>query len=401
MGQLYFRRNGLLVPSALQGSFRRGGVSIPFGPPIDVHEHWNVFGNAMPDNPNAADAVSLSLGHAFITTSEGNITGVRFVAPTTLGSSDYIVELWNVAQTFNGLITHSQVVPVGSLTSGVWNTVALNTVKHIVPGQIYLVVLYSPEGKLVRSANVFTAPMQQPGSPLIGIQNDTDVGGIHIFNGIFIEDHDPSTFPFRVSGDAPAYYVDVDFDEGGVDPNPGNGEVSLWPGFISATAFDDGGANICTATEMYATVPGTITHVKFRASGFGLVDGAIWLLTSPSTSGVGGKVTSTVADLGPSGAWKTLELPDGGVHVNANQHFITGFRHSMGRYWYLGPVFASAEVVNGPLHAVQTGATYAYPLGSSPAINGRFRNMDNPGQFVPVNTSGGGGYAVDVLFIPD
>ena len=99
----------------------------------------NVFGSQTPSTVDSGDGLSVNLGMAFTTDTNGYITGARFYKAST-NTGTHVGSLWSASGTLLAQATFT-----GETASG-WQQVSFSTPVAVTAGTTYIVSYYAPNG---------------------------------------------------------------------------------------------------------------------------------------------------------------------------------------------------------------------------------------------------------------
>lgn len=159
------------------------------------------------------NALSLALGVHVVFSGPGAVTSIEFLAPSTLGDSDYEVELYRVTSEGTAELLSTASAPVGSLTPGQFREVTLPAPVPVDDQHIYCAVVRSPEGHFMRTGNALGSAMSGNDGAVTAPADGSAAHGITIRNCVYAEGEEPGTYPTLTSGDAPFYWLQPFFDD--------------------------------------------------------------------------------------------------------------------------------------------------------------------------------------------
>jgi hypothetical protein len=149
------------------------------------------------------------------------------------------------------------------------------------------------------------------------------------------------------------------------------------------------------------SVPGTVTHIRFRANSSnvsGTYTGALYEITDddpPAGSGGGTLMESATFGALAMGAWNVVAL-GAGVAIEADKPYRARVFTSAARYVAKANVFAAGNITRGSIIGLQDGAA---PTGFTSLRNGTFF-YDALASY-PQDAFNAAAYFVDIVFEPD
>lgn len=151
----------------------------------------------------------------------GNVTGIRFYATTTVDSgATYTVELWQMTDAVSGTRIGSKAVAGSAITAGTWNVVSFDAPVAVTTGVAYRAALNcsGPAGRYVSTNSFFTSAGYGDVDLIYAWQHTEDisayvVGMTSVINGTFEANSAANVFPNENSSGT-CYFVDVVFDDG-------------------------------------------------------------------------------------------------------------------------------------------------------------------------------------------
>jgi VCBS repeat-containing protein len=136
----------------------------------------NIFGNATPALVSSNDGNAVELGVAFVPTSSGYITGIRFYKGS-LNTGTHVAHLWSSAGQLLATATFANETATG------WQQVSFPPVA-VTANTIYVASYLAPEGGYAADANFFVSPITNgPLSALANSQGSSN--GLYLYGGGF------------------------------------------------------------------------------------------------------------------------------------------------------------------------------------------------------------------------
>ncbi|HET6993557.1 MAG TPA: DUF4082 domain-containing protein [Chitinophagaceae bacterium] len=171
----------------------------------------------------------IEVGFKFKVTQIGTISAIRFYKNSGLSTGSFTVNLWTNGNSGTpGTLMATATNP--NVTAVEWIEIPI-TNKVLLPGNVYVVSVFSPTGWYSFSNNYFPTTPDQFEPPFIIVSNNNDPAGVG--NGVYTYTNS-TTFPTN-SGVAANYWVDLKFTTAFTLPvsltdfkaTPANNDVSL------------------------------------------------------------------------------------------------------------------------------------------------------------------------------
>jgi hypothetical protein len=212
----------------------------------------NLFGpSANPATANVSDPGAVEVGFKFTSSTNGEITGIRFYkGPLNTGS--HVVDLWSATGTLLATATST------TETANGWQQVNFSSPVTISAGTTYVASYHTSAGEYSDTEYYFDTLQNPTNGSLSGIASGAD--GVYAYGA-------GSVFPNNVSIDGDNYWVDVVFDgtahavakpDGGFVVNK-DGSISIAAATLLANDSDTGGLSISLAS-VTNPVNGTVSY---------------------------------------------------------------------------------------------------------------------------------------------
>jgi len=252
----------------------------------------NIFTTQTPSAGTSNDGQALELGVKFRSSSNGQITGVRFYKSAG-NTGTHIGELYSSTGTRLAQATFTNETASG------WQTVTFSSPVNITANTTYVAAYFSASGNYNGTANFFTTALVN--SPLTALADGTDGN-----NGMY-KYTATAAFPTSYAGNKPNYWVDVVFTNGSTAPvaNAGSNQTITLP---TSSVTLDGSASTGTITSYAWTKisgpnnPTIVTPAAVTTNVTGLIAGTYVFQLSLNSGASTSQVTITVNASGGSSA---------------------------------------------------------------------------------------------------
>jgi hypothetical protein len=277
------------------GTSTTAGTSNP-ATPVGAPESCpcTIFGSQAPSTPDSGDGSSVNVGTAFITDTNGYITGMRFYKAST-NTGTHVGSLWSASGTLLAQATFSNETASG------WQQVSFSTPVAVTAGTTYVVSYLAPNGHYAQTLNGLATAANGP--PLYALASANAPDG----NGVFTY---ASTTSFPVNTyQATNYWVDPVYNQTlpaapgaptGVAATAGNNSATVsWTApsgtVTSYTVTPFVGSTAGTPVTVSGSPPATSTTVS------GLTNGTTYTfkVTATNSLGTGPAATSNPVTPGP------------------------------------------------------------------------------------------------------
>ncbi|HSW75197.1 MAG TPA: DUF4082 domain-containing protein [Candidatus Saccharimonadales bacterium] len=331
---------------------------------------------ATPAHATSGDSNAVELGVKFKPAVNGTATGIRFYKGNT-NTGTHVGHLWSAAGSQLAQVTFTNETATG------WQSANFATPVQLTAGTTYVVSYYAPVGEYSYDSspsdagNLSNAVTNASGD-LTALASGTSGG-----NGIYKYTSSPSgAFPSNTYANS-NYWVDVVFTPGGtVAPPPPPTSANIYaPGYTPNVDAESDSNAVSLGVQFQSQTAGYISGVRFyKGSGNGGTHvGSLW--TAKHTL----LAQATFSNESASG-WQDVTFSDM-IPVAANTTYIASYFAPQGHYSYTANGLANG-ITNAPLVAL--------PGSSTAGGNGVYSYGIGPE--VPINSTTGADYAVDVDF---
>jgi len=369
--------SGLLISSA--ASFLQPISAAAAKAPVtkqDVTAESIWSSTATPAHAISGDSDGVELGVKFVANVSGTVTGVRFYKGST-NTGTHVGHLWSVTGTQLASVTFSDETASG------WQTANFASPVQLTVGTTYVASYYAPVGEYSYDSspsdpgNLGTAFTSASGD-LTALASGASGG-----NGLYkYTTSAGGAFPSSSYANS-NYWVDVLFTPGGtVTPPPPPTTFTIYnAGSVPANPSASDSNATSLGVQFQSQTSGYISGVRFyKGTGNGGTHvGSLW--TSKHTLLAQATFTNESAT-----GWQDVSFSPM-VPIAANTTYIASYFAPQGHYSYTLNGLASG-ITNAPLVAL--------PGSSTPGGNGVYSYGISPA--VPINSTGGTDYAVDVDF---
>lgn len=207
----------------------------------------SLFTSQVPSSPDINDGGPITVGTTVTFSATGSVSGARFYAPLTPGSSIFEATFWRVNtddSTNSGTGTLLANAVYGSVTGGTWNSISFSSAVSVDTTHVYVVAIRTTQGRYV-STNGFFASSALVNGSITGLKDGVAAGGFSkLYDGRYVTD--TTSYPNQTFGSS-CYFADVLFD-------PTSSTVDLAATFTGTGSLT---AGLTVQKNLAATLTGT------------------------------------------------------------------------------------------------------------------------------------------------
>ncbi len=237
----------------------------------------NIFGSQTPAvAADVNDTKSVTVGVAFTTSSDGDVTGVRFYkGPSNTGT--HVGELWDSS----GNLLES--VDFTDETASGWQDASFTSPVAVTAGSTYVASYFAPDGEYAYTHGGLTDAVSAPPLTALGAASSPEGNGLYAYGA-------SPTYPTSTY-QADNYYVDVDFTTSAPPPAPPGAptDVTAVGGDAAATVRWTPPTDPVTSYTVTSSMDDsqTVAAPSTTVSFTGLTNGTSYTFTVTATNNAG------------------------------------------------------------------------------------------------------------------